>query len=81
MDLIQAHQHSKNNKTEILNSHVCGCFHCKKIFTPNEIKNWLNDKKDQTALCPSCQIDAVVGDASGFEITEIFLNDMNKKWF
>ena len=81
MDLTQAYNHSKNNKTELLNSHVCGCFYCKKIFEPNEIKNWLNDKKDKTALCPSCQIDAVIGDASSFEITETFLNDMNKKWF
>ena len=77
----QLHKHSKNNKTELLKSNVCGCFYCGKIFNPNEIESWIKDKQDQTALCPHCQIDSVIGDASGFEITESLLNTMHKKWF
>ena len=33
------------------------------------------------ALCPSCGIDSVIGDASGFPITEEFLVAMEARWF
>ena len=81
INLTEIHNHSKNNKTEILSSRIYGCFYCKKIFKPNEIQNWLSDDKDQTALCAFCQIDSVIGDAGGFEITETFLDQINKKLF
>lgn len=75
-----AYKHSKNNKAEIEKSDMCGCFYCGKIFTPNEIKDWIRDS-GETALCPYCKVDAVIGRVSGVEITHKFLNEMNKKWF
>ncbi len=80
-ELEKAHSHSINNKTEILSSKVCGCFYCREMFVPTEIKNWVNDAKQPTAQCPYCFIDSVIGDASGIKITKAFLEEMHNKWF
>ena len=79
-ELKKAHEHSINNKVEILESNICGCFCCLKIFEANKIVSWIEDKQ-KTAICPYCNVDAVIGDASGFKITNKFLNDMHNKWF
>lgn len=81
IDLTEAHEHASNNKSEVLNSKLCGCFYCGEIFEPAEIKNWINDTKQPTAQCPYCFVDSVIGDASGNPITKPFLSDMHKKWF
>lgn len=80
INLETAHKHSINNKAEILNSKVCGCFYCREMFDPKEIKNWIKDE-NQTAQCPYCYIDSVIGDASGIQLTKSFLEEMHKKWF
>ena len=62
----------------------CGCFYCKKIYGPDRIVDWADPQKpheQQTAVCPECGIDSVIGNASGFEITEAFLEDMRTAWF
>lgn len=53
---------------------------CLKIFESNEIVDW-TDADDDTALCPSCEIDSVIGDASGYPITREFLLKMQEYWF
>jgi hypothetical protein len=66
--LISAHKHSIFHKKEILESRVCGCFYCIKMFHPSQIKEWVdNDKSEENtaALCPFCGIDSVIGDKSG----------------
>jgi hypothetical protein len=35
----------------------------------------------QTALCPKCGIDAVIGSASGYPISREFLAEMHRHWF
>jgi len=35
----------------------------------------------ETAICPRCSIDSVIGDASGLPVTKEFLKEMNKHWF
>jgi len=79
-----AHRKSIHHRQEIERSSVCGCFYCRKIFEPSEIEDWTDESEpesEQTALCPNCGIDSVVGDFSGFEITEKFLAEMNRTWF
>lgn len=82
---VLAHKHSSYHRREIEESKLCGCFYCLEIFHPNEIKNysWTDewDGKNQTALCPRCGIDSVIGDASGFPITKEFLRQMKTDWF
>ncbi|MBQ8235998.1 MAG: helix-turn-helix transcriptional regulator [Clostridia bacterium] len=76
---ITAHDHCGRNRKALHNSQKCGCFYCLNIFSPKEIDRWIDD--DETALCPYCQIDSVIGDASGYSITEAFLKEMNAYWF
>lgn len=82
-DVQQAHKHSSGHKIEILKSTNCGCFYCCTIFTPDRIMDWVNDPEGEslTALCPVCGIDSVIGDSSGFEISETFLAKMKLYWF
>ena len=73
--------YSKQLVEEIKNSDICGCFYCKRIFKSVEVKDWVKDKNGDTAKCPYCLTDSVIGDASGYDLNEDFLNKMNKKWF
>lgn len=76
----QAHDCSICNKRQLEQSKICGCFSCCEIFPPSEITDYISDE-EPTAECPYCHIDAVIGDASGFPITEEFLMKMMKRWF
>jgi len=62
---------------------VCGCFYCCAVFPPGGIDEWVDeqDGEGQTALCPRCGIDSVIGDRAGFPITPEFLGRMNEYWF
>ncbi|RHW43610.1 cytoplasmic protein [Neobacillus notoginsengisoli] len=75
----KAHRFCRHNRKDLENDTICGCFYCLKIFNPNEIDEWWDD--DDTAVCPYCGIDSVIGESSGFSITELFLKEMNKEWF
>jgi hypothetical protein len=82
--LRTAHKRSIRHRAEIEASAVCGCFYCEKMFAPSEIEDWTdtsNPLPEQTALCPHCGIDSVIGDKSGYAITRAFLAEMNKWWF
>ena len=57
-----------------------------KIFKPSEALWWPEDIDDYnsngfTAACPYCNIDAIIGDASGYAITFDFLKKMQEHWF
>jgi len=78
-DLDAAHKHCFLNRSELTRSEVCGCFYCFAIFSPAEIQEWIDD--DQTAICPKCPVDAVIGSASGYPIDMAFLRQMYDKWF
>ncbi|MBQ8911695.1 MAG: cytoplasmic protein [Clostridia bacterium] len=79
MPYIGAHDHCGNNKRELKNSKKCGCFYCLAIFSPQKIDRFIDD--GQTALCPFCGIDAVIGDAAGYSLTSSFLQEMHDYWF
>ncbi len=80
MNIIKAHAHSIHHRTEIEASEVCGCFHCLEIYRPGAIAEWVDESND-TALCPRCGIDAVIGSASGASIDAEFLGQMHRYWF
>lgn len=77
--IIQAHKHSFKNRKEIEQSTICGCFHCRRTFSPDKINEWTD--KQETALCPHCGIDSVIGDATGYPLTKEFLKEMDLYWF
>lgn len=90
-ELLAAHRHITNNRAEIEASRVCGCFNCMQIFPPDEIVAWagldMNNFNDpdaqnaETAICPRCGNESVIGDKSGYEINPLFLSRMNQAWF
>lgn len=96
-DVTLAHTHCGNNRSELLASEICGCFCCLEIFPPSEIVDWIdegdlplfrnnvlvriNDQREQSAMCPKCGIDSVIGSRSGYPITAEFLSRMEKRWF
>jgi hypothetical protein len=78
--IIATHKQSIRHRSEVEASDVCGCFFCSEIFFPSEIEQWTDNR--QTALCPKCSIDSVIGDKSGFPISDAnFLKSMNHHWF
>ncbi len=90
-DLLAAYRDVSNNWAQIQASKVCGCCSCVQIFPPDEIVAWtglgFDDVDDprainnQTALCPRCGSEAVLGDKSGYPINSQFLGRMNEAWF
>jgi hypothetical protein len=78
-DHIAAHEHCSINRVELERSEICGCFYCTAIFPPDEIHSWIDEGR--TSECPRCEIDAVIGSASGYPITREFLERMHAYWF
>jgi hypothetical protein len=78
-DHIAAHKHCFRHRAELEASELCGCFYCIRIFPFSEIKEWIDDA--QTALCPKCEIDSVIGSRSGYPISRAFLERMHDYWF
>jgi hypothetical protein len=70
---------SMMNRAEIAASELCGCFYCLATFPPDQVQEWCDD--GQTALCPRCGIDSVIGSASGSPITMEFLSEMHHDRF
>ena len=69
--LKDIHNHSFKNKEEILHSKRCVCFHCFKTYDADDIDTYLGeDDGKETALCPLCITDTVIGDACGYELTD-----------
>jgi hypothetical protein len=79
--LDYAHMLSFDNADSVQASQKCGCFCCQEIFPASEVTRFLDETPGRTALCPHCGIDAVLGDASGVEVSEDFLSKMHKEWF
>ena len=89
--LLLAHTHTTNNRSELEASRLCGCCSCLAIFPTEEIVAWSGlditnfDNPDtasaETALCPHCGSEALIGDRAGFAINPDFLNRMNQAWF
>ena len=85
-DHIAAHKHSSRHRQEVLSSGTCGCFFCLSVYAPDKIRDeeWIDDDESgmgQTARCPSCGIDSVIGSRSGYPVTQEFLSRMERHWF
>ena len=77
---MDAHWHCRRNRREIAVSEICGCYFCLGTYPPAAIVEWA-DPLEQTAVCPRCQIDAVIGPAAGYPISSEFLQHMRATWF
>lgn len=75
----EALRHAHGHRAELEASASCGCFYCMKLFEFSAIAKWTDG--NQTARCPKCSMDAVLGDASGYPITDKFLRRMHRQWY
>ena len=80
LDVEVAHEYSIYNRTGLEKDRLCGCFECVKIFSPSEIDEYIEEEPDDTAICPYCGIDSVIGESSGFPMTEDFMKRMHRRW-
>lgn len=78
-ELAEAHKRSSQHRAEIEASTRCGCFFCFRSFPPLSIKVWID--ASQTALCPGCGVDSVLGNASLHRIDDAFLRGMHGQFF
>ena len=79
--LLNAFNSARNNREEIMAGEICGCFSCKNVFRTYEIDCWITGETGDTAICPYCFIEAVIGEKSGYPITGDFLAEMNEHWY
>jgi hypothetical protein len=80
--LRKAGEHLTDHKEELQNSAGLGCCSCTRCFFFYDVLEWATRRgKHTTALCPHCKADGVIGDASGYPLTEEFLNAMQQYWF
>lgn len=74
----QLSKYSMRNKVYVENSNMCACYYCLNNFEPKEVVDWIDEK--ETALCPKCGIDSVIGDSVS-QIDRDFLKKANDYWF
>mgnify|MGYP001046134762 CR=1 FL=1 len=85
--LKDAHKYSSNNRAQIELSNWCGCFYCQETFPAVDVIQWIHRRsvfgarQGNTALCPLCGIDSVIGDASAISLHPLFLEEMYQHWF
>lgn len=77
--MADAHKHGSKNRREVEESGRCGCFFCFKTFPPSLITAWVD--ANQTALCPSCGVDSVLGSGSSHRLDDAFLRRMHLQYF
>jgi hypothetical protein len=75
----QVWNHCTGNRHELGSSKICGCFYCLAIYSPWEIDEWADD--NQTAICPKCGIDSVIGESKDYKLDAELLREMNKAYF
>ena len=74
-----AREHASRHRAEIQASTRCACYFCFHTFSAATIKAWIDT--DQTALCPKCGVDSVIGNASKHRLDEKFLRQMHTHVF
>ena len=72
-------KHASRHKNELHESQRCACFFCFRTFVAKDITSWID--QNQTALCPKCGIDSVLGSASGHSIDDRFLRKLHQHHF
>jgi hypothetical protein len=73
------HKKCINNKSNIDDETVCGCFYCETIFQGDQVSNYIDE--GQTALCPNCNIDSVIASDKKDTVSQPLLKAMKSKYF
>jgi hypothetical protein len=87
-DRKKVEEHTTHNEQEILDSSTCGCLGCMATFKPEEVTEWRDaaaeqehpeQHVDRTGICPHCGDALILGDRSGYQITDTFLEIMRMR--
>ena len=70
-----AQTYASQHRIAVQASESCACFSCFARFAPAQIVKWIDES--QTALCPTCGLDSVLGAASGARMDEGFLRKLH----
>lgn len=76
---VAAKEQASRHRAHLEASGRCACFFCFKKFATSEIKAWVDS--NQTALCPHCGLDSVLGDAAEQRIDDTFLRKMHQHYY
>ena len=64
-----------------MSGELCGCISCINTFNKHQISYWIFGELGDTAICPYCYEESVIGEKSGLPITAEFLTNMNEYWY
>jgi len=71
---------SFHNRNAVKRAKKVGCYYCMRTSRSSMVKDYID--MGMTALCPHCQIDALLADkVYGFTITKGLLLAMHMRWF
>lgn len=73
--LATAQKNSMYNMEKIKKVEHVGCYFCKKMYQSIEIEKTTDNGK--TAVCPYCNIDAVIPESKDYYLKQSLLNAMN----
>lgn len=78
--LKMLHRQSIGNKARLADAKDCGCFHCLSHFPASAAEYW-DDEGGETAVCPECGVDSVIGEYDNKRVSDDLLRAMNERFF
>lgn len=79
-DLIDAHSYTRENAYSLFLKQECVCIYCKKRFDSSQIIEQ-TILHGGSSLCPYCEIDSVIGEISGYDLNDKFIEVMYEYFF
>lgn len=79
IDIRMAPRIAMRNKSALAFVSECACYHCLKVYCPTEIKEWTDE--NNTAICPYCNVDAVLPVNTSDDKNIEVLSKIHKYWF
>lgn len=78
--LIILQRQSIGNRARLADAKDCGCFFCLSHFPASAAEYW-DDEGGETAVCPKCGIDSVIGEYDDERIPDDLLRAMKERFF
>jgi hypothetical protein len=79
-DLYDAHDYTSENAYSLFIKQECVCIYCKERFNSSEIIDH-TFSSGGVSLCPYCGIDSVIGEISGYDLSDLFIEVMYEFFF
>lgn len=74
-------EHSRENQPDVIISEQCGCYYCMRLFSADEITDFVQGKFFATAVCPYCERQTILPEHPDYELTKSMLVEMNNCYF